>query len=313
MVARGAGGGVELAVVEDDPFRAGAGPDLLQWHVEHEADRRFWGAQRESLFGRAAANVAVVGDAGLGKSHRLQVAAALAAKAGAFHATHRAADVRPDALVARLASAVLAGQRLGRLEGAVAAPRWYRNLAPVARRGPGRPESDGEDLARAVNANTPAFLLIDDLHRVPAGRAGDRYLRTLERLRDGLGPGTLLAWTCGPERLALLAARFPGLVAGATQVRLAPLRDADAVAMVAARLRSCRVVDGMDGLHPFTASAIGRLNQAAQGSPRRLLRLAELLVESARRRGAFEVDDGQVDDFLGESPLQRARPRPAPA
>jgi hypothetical protein len=290
-------GGSERLGLARNPFRSDAG-DPLAIHVGLESDRILWAAQGEALAGRTRPCVAILGADGLGRSHRLAVAAGQARAAGAFHATHRAAGIRPDALTPRLAHALMAASPLGPRDNALSAPRWYRTLVPLSRRNVSWSQAadDGASLAAALNANAPAFLLLDDLHRLPVTRATDRHMATLESVRDHLAPGVLMAWTSDPRHGEVLQARFAGLVGRSVELR--PLTDREAADLVAVRLESARMAAGVDPLYPFTPEAVERLNRAAEGNPRRLLRLAELLLESTAAAGAFEVDLPRVEAFL---------------
>lgn len=295
----------ELLGLSRNPFRSDAGLDLA-CHVEQDADRAFWAAQRDSLYGRDKAVVALVGGEGAGKSHRLDIAAARAAKAGSFCVRLSAIGLRPDALVARLAAAVLAGYRLGPLQNALAAPKWYRSTQALAHQGLSRgdPEVDGAALARAVNANIPAFVLLDDLHALPFSRGAERYLVTLESLQAHLDAGALLAWTCDETHLEALLTRFPRLRPRTPAISLAPLNQQEASHLIGQRLQACRVVDGLPALYPFSPEAVARMVAEAGGNPRRLLRLAELAIEACPRAGPYEIGAERMEAFL-ELPLVR--------
>lgn len=298
-----------------NPFRETSPRLAEQWHVPQSSDDPLAALQAQALDGGAPHVAVIVGGPGSGKTHALQVAAARAARAGAFHAFQSAGGCRPDALVARLASAVLAGCQLGGLEHALAAPRWYRNLIPMTRRGPQQadPNADGHDLARALNANAPAFLLVDDLHALPISRAADAYGATLAAMRRRLDAGVLLAWTCDPRRLEALVAREPLLLDGEVAPVLLPrLSDREAARLVEKRLATHRLADNIDPLFPFRAEGIARMNREARGNPQALVRLAELMVEAASHRGAFELGADALDDpaFLRPASLARVQVPP---
>lgn len=301
--------------LSSNPFHPDAtARSALAWHVEQDADRQLWELQREILHGRGPHMVAVVGGRGAGKSHRLLMAGQRALQAGGFQAIHPVADCRPDALVARLASATLAGCRLGGLDHALSSPRWYRNVVPMTKRGPQQadPASDGPELARALNANAPAFLLIDDLHTLPISRAADAYVETLLMMREHLDPGVLVVWTCDPQRIEAMVAREPGLLDDdLAPIRLGPLSDGQAQRLVAARLATHRLSDAVDPLFPFRAETVDRMNRAAGGNPHALVRMAELLLEATGRRGAFEIAAEAVDDSLLVRPVSSLNPSPA--
>lgn len=299
-----------------DPFRAA--PPLPAAHVDLPVDPVLDGRWRDALQGRRVSPLAIVGPPGSGRSHRLAILAARAQAAGAMHAHQALGAARSDGLVARLASTVLAGCRLGRLDHALASPRWYRNLLPLTRRTrPGSdPAGDGLDLARALDAEAPAVLLLDDLHDLPFNRAADGYLDTVQALRSRIGPGVLLAWTCPSDRMEAVLMRCPWLVDYRRDIlELSPLSADDAVGLVTARLRLARVADlDIDPLHPFTPAAVKRLNEAAQGNAKRLLRMASLVLEDALRTGAAAdvavelVVSVPVEAVAPPGPVPLARP-----
>lgn len=299
----------ELLGLSRNPFRTHPAPKAASVHVPHAASQRLLEAQRPWLAGEdgaAGAAVAIHGEPGAGRTHLLRLLAEQAAGARGFHALHTVAGARPEGLVARLASSLLAACPLGELGHAVAAPRWYRQLLPLARRTTprGDPAANGEAIARALNDNAPAALLVDDVDLAPPGRAADAFLGTLEEARGHLGKGVLLAWTSQSVHLARVAARAPGLAHGAVPVGLGRLTDGEARRLLEVRLAAARTHD-LGPLFPFTADAVPRMNDGVGGNPRRLLRLAELLVDAAARRGAFEVDRDRVEEVLAMPPGRR--------
>lgn len=292
----------ELLGLSRNPFRERDGPSGI--HVPQAADGRWEALIRGSLDGRTTPPVVLHGEPGIGLTHRLVRAEALVLAQGSFCARLSLAGLRPEGLVPRLAAALLAGCQLGDLEGALAAPRWYRELIPIARRTSQRTlgRDDAAAITRALEANAPCLLMVDDLDSLPGTRSAEAFLQVLEDVRMRAGPGVLLAWTCHREGQARLEARFPALHEAARQLEILPLTDGQAVALLKARLGAVRMVDAVDGLFPFTTGAVAQLNRAAAGNPRRLLRLANGVLESCAGQGAYEMDDRRMAAALAPLP-----------
>ncbi|WP_433502194.1 AAA family ATPase [Pseudonocardia halophobica] len=199
-------------------------------------------------------SVAVVGEAGIGKTRLLDEIASAAATAGLTVLTGRA--VPGGGVFRPLAEAVL--PRLDDPAGDGDAVRPYRAALERLRSGtgpesgPGAPDQAvvlGEGLRRLLRATAPGgcVLRLEDLHW-----ADRDTLATVASL-TGAGPGLLVAVSCRPGPAATRLAAAPGL-------RVLPLRPLDP-AGVAALVAACR-----DGTPP-SDDEVAALHARSEGLP----------------------------------------------
>ncbi len=167
-------------------------------------------------------------------------------------------------------------------------------LGQLAKEKPVAPEAAGEAIAAGLNALAPAFLLLNDVDALE-GPPLAQFLAALTAAASHLKPGVMLALTCGANDYQLLTARHPALSTRVNRViAITTMATQEAQLMVAKRLAGSRIVEDLDPLYPFTASAVAALNQAAGGSPRRLLQLADLVLEAGVRQRRFSIDEEMV-------------------
>jgi hypothetical protein len=168
----------------------------------------------------------------------------------------------------------------------------------------------GEAIAGALNANVPAFLLLNDLQNLQSTDHIGRFLETLYALINSIKPGVMVLISSDATFFQELMEKNSSIAQRLNRtVRIMPLKDNEASLLIAKRLLAKRIVDEMDPLYPFTKEAIGPMNEHVNGNPRALLKLADAVIDAAVKQRTVHIDDTFVRGALEaqkEIPLAEA-------
>lgn len=315
-----ASGAYERYGLTGNPFRDLASENLENvevFHVDLAVDETLASMKEEVYARENKAFVAVIGQHGAGKTERLLLAATQARQRGAtviyYSISERASWAIPGLAQTFLDSAGLSG-----FARVFSAPRWYRGLLPLVRTKPGQfdPVRAGRAFGAALNARAPSFLLLNDLHNLSTRSEADLFAKTLQELSDAIRPGVFVLMSALPAYFVELTKNRPTLSSRVNRVVVLPtLTDAEAGLLLAKKLLAKRLVENLDPLYPFDATAVAELNRASFGNPRRLLELADRAIEQAAGRRAYRVDAELVQSALtaprpsgGTAPTPTAAP-----
>ncbi|MCI4335858.1 MAG: hypothetical protein L3K17_01485 [Thermoplasmata archaeon] len=282
-----------------NPFRDLASENLEDveiFHVNLQIDDALRNIRDEVLDKENHAIVGIVGTLGTGKTERLRLALAAGR---ARNALTLYAEVPPRAAeLAKLIAVQFQQQALPRLGGfarTFSPPPWYTAVAGLQRL-----KADtkfdaagaGKTIATALNGSAPAFLLLNDIHNLSAAPEAGALARLLQGLADSLRPGVLVMFGTYPGYWAAVSKAYPALASRINRTFALPgLAHEEAALLLAKKLLAKRLVEDLDPTYPFDREAIGALNEAATGNPRRLLELADLAIEYAVDHRAYRVDD----------------------
>lgn len=306
--------------VTGNPFRdlaSETGGDPEVFHVSLAIDESLRILKEEALEKENRAVVALVGGLGTGKTQRLLVAASEGRARGAFTVY---VDVTGKAAwsLGELAKGVLGASKLGGFR-ALTAPKWYRDVASME-----KPKSSGFDpiragkaLAAALNANAPAFLLLNDVHHVQAPGEADAFARVLQEVADAIKPGVLVMFGCYPSYYSWILKTRTAFASRINRTfELPGLSNEEAGLLLAKKLLAKRLVEDLEPLYPFDRSSVAVLNEAAGGNPRRLLELADRALEYGIEHRLYRVDADAarlaIERTRGAAPAPAA-PSDAPA
>lgn len=298
-----------------NPFRDLASESLEDveiFHVRLQVDESLRTVKEEVLEKENHALVAIVGALGAGKTQRLKLAAAEARDRGAFLVYVDVPSKGVDAIGA-IAEGFSKSARLGGFARTFAPPGWLRDLGAAAkpRGGSWDPVRAGKAIGTALSANAPGFLLLNDLHNLTPATEIPAIARMLQAASDALKPGALVMFSCYPNFLAAVVRSFPALGTRINRtVTLPTLTPDEAGLLLAKKLLAKRLVEEIDPLFPFDAGAVAVLNTAAAGNPRRLLEIADRVLEYATDHRTYRVDAGVVQLTLDAS---MTAPATAPA
>lgn len=295
--------GYERFALMSNPFHDLASESLEQaevFHVTQEADEAFERMKQEVLEKSRKAFAMVVGPLGSGKTQRLRVTVGQAEAVEAYAHYLNLGEAPPDpvAAIAEGLQQAVAERRLAR---GFSPPKWSKDLQALAKGKELNPETAGRTLAEALNALSPSYLLLNDLDALPPAVEA-RILQTLLALASHLHDGTMVAIACQEPHFAQLNQRAGPLMSRVNRVlELRGLTDLEAEVLLAKRMAGRRLVDDIDPVYPFNQAGVAELNRAAAGSPRRLLQLADLVLDAAVKERAFQIGPELVQAVLARS------------
>jgi type II secretory pathway predicted ATPase ExeA len=304
-----------------NPFRDLASESLADvelLHVYLQADDTLRVVKEEVLEKENKAFIALVGNHGTGKTERLLLAASEGRARKAFVVYLDITD-KSGWVIRGLAAEMQRVAGLGGFAQIFSAPAWYREIAPLTKIKDRAydPIAAGKAIGRALNANAPAFLLLNDLHNLRNSPDGIGFMRVLEEVSNVVKPGVLVMFGAYPELIVSLAKNTPALSSRINRTLiLTSFSDDEAALLLAKRLLAKRLIENLDPLYPFDREAIQGLNAAAYGNPRRLLELADRALEHAVRHRAYRIDIEVVRAILQPPSTQEVYdsiPVPSPA
>jgi hypothetical protein len=279
-----------------NPFRDLASEsldDVELFHVNLELDRLLE-TMREEVFAKEnRAVVALVGLHGAGKTERLLLTAAEAKSRKAF-VVYFDVTTKTAWVTKGVAAAVVASAHLGGFKQLFSAPKWFRDILAVqkAKDTVYDPVRTGRAIAAALNANTPAFLLLNDLHNLAATKERLLFVKTLQEIIDGIKPGVMIMFGAFPSFMLQLAREQTPLTSRINRTIVLPrLSPDEATLLIAKKLLAKRIVEGLDPLYPFDKDVVTKLNLIAFGNPRRLLELADAALEYGAAHRSYRVDE----------------------
>lgn len=309
--------GYERFALVSNPFHDLASESLEEvevYHVLQEADEAFERMKQEVLEKSRKAFVMVVGPLGSGKTQRLRVTAGQAAAVDAYaqYLNLGEAPPNPVAAIAEGLEEAVAKRKLAR---GFSPPRWSKDLHVLAKGKPLNPETAGRTLAEALNALAPSYLLLNDLDAMH-GEVEAHMLQTLLALVSHLQDGTMVTIACQQPHFVQLNQRAGPLMSRVNRVlELRGLTDEEAELLLAKRMAGKRLTEDLDPVYPFSRAGVAEINKAAGGTPRRLLQLADVVLDSAVKDRAFQIGPEVVQVGLARAgPMLEASPQtPAPA
>ncbi len=309
-------GSYERFGLTGNPFRELASEnleDVTIYHVNQAADAVLRTIFDEVLDKENRAVVAVTGPQGAGKTQRLLLAAATAKE---HHALSVYLDVTTESrwVLGGLGKAFEKAAKDAGLIKLLGGPSWLRGLASLGRTKKGNhdPKEAGRKVGEALNASSPSFLLLNDLHNLADAGELDLFGRTLEEITGVIKPGVLVMFTCYASYLAWLTANQPALASRINRtIPLAMLSDDEARLVLAKKLLAKRIVEDLEPTYPFDRGAVQELNRAARGNPRRLFELADATLERAVAARAYQIDADLVQSAVAARQFV-GTPSPAP-
>ena len=251
---------------------------------------------KEGVFNREnKAVVMLVGPSGIGKTHRLLLANREAELNSMFCVYY---DIGNGS---RVAAEGLVQVFLSKTHKRFSQPAWMKPLQKLVKSmGRGyNPGMVGGLIAEALNAQTPAFLLINGFHKLSQVSDGDRFLALLSAVFDRLRLGVCVMMECDAQFFSGLIRSNQGFVARITrQVKLPVFSDDEARLLLAKRLLVMRMVEDVDPLYPFTPESVTLLNTRARGVPQVLLQQASMVFDDATKRRVITIDGEYVTELF---------------
>jgi hypothetical protein len=283
------------------------------YHVNQASDDALRTIFDEVFDKENRAVVAVTGPQGAGKTQRLLLAWAEAKERHAF-TVYFDVTTQSGWVLRGLAGAFeKAARDAGRVK-MLGAPGWLRPVTALSKaKGEGYdPKEAGRRIGEALNASSPSFLLLNDLHNLVDSSEIGVFAKTLEEIAGVIKPGVLVMFSCYASYLAWLTANQPGFVSRINRtIPLATLSEDEARLVLAKKLLAKRIVEELEPTYPFDREAVRELNRAAHGNPRRLFELADAVLERGVASRAYQIDGEMVRSTLATR--ETAAPSSPPA
>jgi ribosomal protein S27E len=264
-------------------------------HANLSVDDQLASLKEEVFFKRNGHSVFLVGDKGMGKTHRVMVAHAEASQNDLFSRVIRFSRKNRPGMYQFVKAFLPKGSAL------FSNDKWQRELAKVkkdAKKGRYQPQHVAQQVAIALNKNTPSFVLIDDLDDVQMLSDSQDFLSFLFHLSSMLQPGVFLMVSMSASFASWLLKQYPQVKNLVHFVYLQPLTSTDAENVLSKWLESFRLVDGLHGLFPFSHDAVSLLNSQSHGNVSSLLDLSDMALTAASFQKAVVITDVTVKEAL---------------
>ncbi len=270
--------------------------DVTLFHVNQDVDQSLQSIREEVYDKENRAVLALIGELGAGKTERLRFTLAEAQERKAFAVYFDLTEKTPWVLRGLAQEFGKAAKESGLIK-AFGGPSWIRRMAALEKIKDEKydPSEAGKTIALALSESAPSFLLLNDLHNLIESREVDAFVRVLQEVANGIKPGVLVMFSCYTSYLPWIAANHPAFAQRINRTfLLTRLKDDEAALLIAKKLLVKRVVEDLDPTFPFDGEAVSTMNGASGGNPRRLLELADLVIEYAVAHRAYRVDNDLV-------------------
>jgi len=293
------GGSYERYGLTGNPFRELASENLADvelFHVNLEIDDSLHNIEEEVFERENRAIVAIVGAHGTGKTERLLLAAARARERKAF-TVYFDITSKTSWVLRGMSTEFQKAAEAGGFAKTFSSPPWLRGISALQKLKDENydPIAAGKAIGLALNEASPSLLLLNDLHNLMESSEVHTFARTLQEISDVIKPGVLIMFVCYPSYLAWLTVNHAPLASRINRTFVLPgLTTDEASLMLAKKMLPKRLVEDLDPVYPFDREAIGALNEAAGGNPRRLLEQADLAIEYGVSHRLYRVDADTV-------------------
>ncbi len=291
--------GFDLFGMTGNPFKNVRSEDVNDISLIHSSQQvdELIGEIKDQVFAlQKKEAIILTGSTGIGKTHRLIVAAYEANVNGLFCAFQQISEEDPSSCY-NLARAIMSTDKYGLLN----SPKWYNQFIKIAkkvRKNKCDPKTFAQALANALNVNKPSFLLIDNLHKL-ASEDNIEYVKTLEELVPLICPGVLIMITCTDDFFQRFSKMQPVVSKLFYPIKIPLLNIENAKKIVGKRVESTRLVNNMDPIYPFDNSSISHLYQACNGNPSRLIEYTDKCISYAINNDALAIDESVAVDCIG--------------
>jgi len=276
--------------------------DVAIFHVDQDVDQSLRAIREEVFDKENRAVISIIGELGAGKTERLRVTEAEAKEQKAFAVYFDVTEKTP-AILRGLAQEIGKAAKESGLIKTFGGPAWARPMAALEKVKDEKYDAAeaGRTIARALNETAPSFLLLNDLHTLIESSEIDAFVKVLQEVANGIKPGVLVMFSCYTSYLPWLSVNHPAFAQRINRTfLLTRLKGDEAALLLAKKMLVKRVVEDLDPTYPFDSDAVTLLNAAAGGNPRRLLELADVVMEYAVAHRAYRVDQDIVQSVLAE-------------
>jgi hypothetical protein len=270
------------------------------FHVNQKFDDKINLIKDEVFSKQNKAVIAVTGDIGVGKTHRLLLVANEAKLNKSFYVF---VDIVSQSFlsVKEIINRILERTKQSDLKNRFSSPKWYRTLTKLKRdvkKNQFKPELVGRAIAEALNSTAPSYLLLNDIHNISPREIGN-FLKVLFSIIDNSNPGVLFMFSCRQIYYQKLITHYPSVKSKLNfQVEIPAISNSEAILLLGKRMLGRRMVDQIDPLFPFTTEAVCLLNEESSRNPKKLLELAAVIIDSAAQRRVMSIGESVTRDIL---------------
>jgi hypothetical protein len=264
-------------------------------HMNLSIDDNLALLKEEVFFKKKNHNVFLIGDVGMGKTHRVLIAHAEALKNSLFSRLVSFSNDNSSVMFQFLNAILPKGSAL------LSNDKWQREIAKLKKQVKKEaydPHHTAQIVADALNVKTPSFILIDNLDEVQMFSDNQSFFSFLFTLSSLLNPGVLLMATMTPAFASVLTNEYPQGASFFKMKFIEPLTDEEAEKILSKWMESYRLVHGLFPLFPFNSPAVNLLNSQSHGNTRCLLDLADMALTAASYQKAANITDTLVKEAL---------------
>jgi type II secretory pathway predicted ATPase ExeA len=300
--------GYERYGLTGNPFRdltSDSIDDVEIFHVKQQIDNELDELMEEVEAKENKAVVMLLASLGAGKTERLMLIMKHSKEANMLCVLN---NITPDTkyVIKNIASSLLEATKKTKKKG-MFPPKWKSVLQKTAKKADKDydPEAVGKAIAEALNDNAPSYLLLNDMHGFNDTMDLDNFMMTLHITFDSINPGVMIVLTSSSEFFTSVVTKFESFNARINRkILVQPLNDSEAGLMIAKRLLAKRIVVDMQPLYPFTEESIKVMNSSANGNPRVLLKMADVVIDFAAKKKAIQISEEIASQALESVPIQ---------
>jgi hypothetical protein len=287
-----------------NPFRNPSTNSVASVHANLGIDDILATYKENVFLKKQSHGVLLIGDTGMGKTHRVYVADIEASTNNMFSRKICLLSQGRSAMNQFLSNFIPKGSAL------FSNDKWQRELSKIKKQvktGSYDPQMVASHVAEALNKKTPSFVLIDDLDKIQILSDQQYFLEFLFQLLNRIQPGVFFLITMNASYASWLLQKYPNAKDLFAIQYLTMLQADEATAVVSKWLGSYRLVDNINPLFPFSTKAVHLLNAQGHGSINALLDLSDMALTAASYQKAVVITDQFVKDTL--ITVQQQRPQ----
>lgn len=173
-------------------------------------------------------------------------------------------------------------------------PDWYKEIKKLRKKVKNNynPVAAGQVIVKALNANAPAVVLLNDLHKLKHDIDLENFVRVLQEIIDHSKPGILVMVSSRINFYKKFFKKYKSLHERINSNIVIPkLKEEEANLLIAKRMLEKRMVDDLEPLFPYTEDTVKVLNEQAKGNPRDLLKLSSFILDQAADSRTMTIND----------------------
>mgnify|MGYP006298323727 CR=1 FL=1 len=272
-------------------------------HINQSIDQNIDVLRNEVFDKKNKAAISIIGKYGAGKTHRLLYMKKQCEKNDVFNVYVEITN-ETRFLLAGLIDGILEKADLDGFSKFLKPPIWYKEIKGLKKHVKNNydPIRAGQIIVKALNANAPAVILLNDLHNLKQSIDLDNFVRVLKEIIDHSEPGILVMVSCRLNFYKKFFKKYKGLHERINENIVIPeFKNDEASLLLAKRMLERRMVDNLESLYPFTEETVKVLNERANGNPRNILKLSSFILDQATNSRIMTINEEFTCEQLNSS------------